>query len=278
MEHLHRSAVEDLFGKWTPPPNYHQHPVVQQFEGEGKRVVPYYIFVDGVSYGKKNSVIVFTATNMLTNTRHLIGVLRKRVICGNKGCCSCSGWCTLHVVWLFIAYCVEQFGKGRFSEQRFPNHLDEGLVNGWGAADANRRAKAGEAMQYAGALLQVRADWAEISHSFGLSGWSDATDPCFLCQLPLRQLFDNLGDDGWAVPLKTRDTYDLSCRRCEVLCAFGVGVHGPTMKNMMFLDLRPQGQHGKIMAVDYCPLGLRANDRFEPSPTLLDYNSLLEEG
>eukprot|EP00971_Amphidinium_carterae_P325155 6455276-Amphidinium_carterae.2 len=165
MEYFTRNAVEELFAQWTPPPNYREHPIVQRSRVEGKRVIPYYLFVHGVSYGKKNSVIVFSATNMLTNTRHLIGLLRKRVICGNKGCCSCSGWCTLHVVWLFIAYCVEQFGQGRFSEKRFPNHLDEGLVNGWGPADGHRRAKAGEAMPFAGTLLQVRADWAEISHT-----------------------------------------------------------------------------------------------------------------
>eukprot|EP00969_Alexandrium_andersonii_P182659 8071208-Alexandrium_andersonii.AAC.1 len=49
-------------------------------------------------------------------------------------------------------------------------------------SDSERQACAGQPLGWRGALLFVKGDWAEFSHSLGFASWSHGTHPCLLCK------------------------------------------------------------------------------------------------
>ena len=73
----------------TNAPNYDTHPVVREGRAANRPpAVPLSIFIDGVAYAKKDSLLVISLCNLLTDRRVVLAVLRKRLLCK----CSCRGW------------------------------------------------------------------------------------------------------------------------------------------------------------------------------------------
>eukprot|EP00971_Amphidinium_carterae_P352697 6492706-Amphidinium_carterae.2 len=285
---LHEALLgedKDMLGKmqqqlaqWTATPSYTQHPVVEKFSKSNVPVMPYYIFLDGVQYGKKNSMLVVSCANLCTMKRHLLGVVRKRLCCGSKGSCSCGGWCTYNSLWTFLKWSVDALAEGKFPDARCPNDLDQGLEGGWSKEDSSRANLAGTAMVCAGALIQIRADWAEVSHTLGVCSWADLTDPCFLCSLPHAQLYSNIGDRLWHVPLKSGATYHRACSLCEHCFEAGLETHADTIEPLLHTDLRKDGARGRALRDGVPALGLKAGDRVEPTSRMMDYATWEENG
>eukprot|EP00969_Alexandrium_andersonii_P291546 12886049-Alexandrium_andersonii.AAC.1 len=66
------------------PPAYTQHAVVQ---GSPSRVWPIAVYMDGVAYTQSDTVVGMWVTNMVSQTRHLVALVRKRLLCR----CGCKG-------------------------------------------------------------------------------------------------------------------------------------------------------------------------------------------
>ena len=84
----------------------HNDPTVTAHPGE--RVVPLALYCDGVAFLKRDSVLGFWLTNLVTDRRHLVLVLRKRLMCR----CGCLGWCSIWAALNFIAWTIEVLRSG----------------------------------------------------------------------------------------------------------------------------------------------------------------------
>eukprot|EP00969_Alexandrium_andersonii_P087889 3877042-Alexandrium_andersonii.AAC.1 len=69
-----KTAAEN--GEWAPA--YRRHPVAAQSDSV---VLPLCLYVDGVPFLKKDSMVGFFVYNMVSGLRHLVCSLRKRYIC-----------------------------------------------------------------------------------------------------------------------------------------------------------------------------------------------------
>ena len=70
------------------PPTYYDHPTVTS--NPQQLVWPFGIYMDGLPYSLTDSVLGVWLVNLVSEKRHLIAVLRKRVVCQ----CGCRGWCS----------------------------------------------------------------------------------------------------------------------------------------------------------------------------------------
>ena len=71
---------------------YKAHPLMRGVRGQ--KVIPLALCMDGVQFQKRDSVTGFWLTNLVTDRRRLLFVLRRRLICR----CGCVGWCSLYAV------------------------------------------------------------------------------------------------------------------------------------------------------------------------------------
>jgi hypothetical protein len=80
------------------PPSYFDNPVVVT-HGAGA-VLPLGMFMDGVPYSLTDAVVGIWLFNLVTGTRHLIGLIRKSVVCQ----CGCRGSDTWFPILLFLRW------------------------------------------------------------------------------------------------------------------------------------------------------------------------------
>ena len=69
------------------PVCYWNHIGVKGKSAEG--VFPCAIYIDGMPFRKKDSMVAFVVINLITMVRHVCGILRKSELCR----CGCKGWC-----------------------------------------------------------------------------------------------------------------------------------------------------------------------------------------
>ena len=137
------------------PKAYTEHPVVQRAP-EDAIVLPLAMFLDGVRFGRKGSVLGVTIQRILPGSRkYLCIALRKKLTC----LCGCRKWCTLYPLFKMIRWSLEALADGKWPAK---NHLEED----WDVkkpADKWRHDKAGTPLPFRGALCQVRSDWSELA-------------------------------------------------------------------------------------------------------------------
>ena len=155
--------------EWTTA--YLHHPVVQQSIAEdGPPVFPACLYIDGLVYTKKDSVIAFYAFNLITQVRHLVAVLRKSTLCT----CGCRGWCSLFPIMQLLAWSFQALAHGLYPAARHDS-------SDWPASEESRAAVAGKSMPARVVLLHLKGDWSEFAHTLGFPTWSSSLNPCFLC-------------------------------------------------------------------------------------------------
>ena len=76
------------------PQAYYTSPVVQQY---GHKVFPYILYMDGICFAKRDTLLGLFVYNMVTGHRCLFAVLRKSELCQ----CGCRGWCTMYVRFVY---------------------------------------------------------------------------------------------------------------------------------------------------------------------------------
>ena len=221
VEEMHGCDIDSEIDAWEKPPNYWTHPVVKAMEQRGKKALPVALFLDGVQYGVNNTMLVVSMTNLLTQKKHLICALRKRILCGAKCACSCKGWCSFFALWTFLHWSFKALSEAIFPERRHATELGEdGLTpSGWRPEDGKRSEVAGCAMPFAAACLQLRVDWAEMTNRIGVANHSSNKCPCFLCSCSKTTMLekDRLGQrvpPPWT--LRDANGYEQACKQCEI--------------------------------------------------------------
>ena len=281
-EEMEGVDVDSAMQGWVAPPSFQHHPVVQRMEAEGKPTIPLALFLDAVQYANKDSMLVVTVTNLLSEKKHVIAVVRKRIMCGSKASCGCRGWCSLWPVWKFVRWSLEALARGQHPDRRHNTALDSQLLaNGWREGDELRAQKAGTAMKVAGAILQIRADWGEMATRLGVANWSTIANPCFLCSCTRHTMFDrDLLKQHRPSPWPASDSagYDAACTACEIVVNTGAlsDEKWKALKKSLDMDVRKDGRRGMALKAAWPDLGLKKGDRVEPSDDVPDWQLLQE--
>ena len=266
VQQLQKALDEDQM-----PPVYTRHPVVQAAQ-PGSPVLPLALFMDGVRYGKKGSILGITIQSSFPGSRKYLSVaLRKSKACS----CGCARWCTLWPVFQMLKWSLECLSTGKWP---LTNHLGESWTD---VGDTYRAGLAGTDLPFQGALVQVRCDWAELAHTLGFPSWSSADDPCPLCHVTKKQMQTPMTVQPTMEPFnwktKTWDEYCQACSACEVV------LEDPSQKTWSILQKKMDSVHkaksghaqGRILTVDVKDAGLQKEDRFEPAAGgLWDWNDL----
>ena len=85
-------------------------------------------------------------------------------------------------------------------------------------SDDSRAADAGLQMLIIGALIYIKADWAEFATTFAFASWASASNPCFCCDADKSSMHSVYGevdaDDGPFIE-RNHVEYLSACVRCE---------------------------------------------------------------
>ena len=93
----HDAKLEAMHRTKALPKCYYTNPVVVR---HGLKVKPYAMYMDAVSFAKKDSVLGIFVYSLLSGRRHNVFNVRKTEFCQ----CGCSGWCTLYPVGFFLRW------------------------------------------------------------------------------------------------------------------------------------------------------------------------------
>ena len=265
LQDLENANMQELHAQWKAAPNYQNHPVVAAAEAmaDPPPVVPLSLFVDGVSYTKRDSLLAVTIHNLWTGHRFVLAVLRRKILCR----CSCRGWETLQSFFAWLEWCLQVLKAGLHPAQKHnqqPWNQD---------TDKQRADRAGTRLPFLGAVVQLRADWAEIAHILSVPQWSSARHPCFLCSADrdsVYALLEECSGDHWPWPLKSADDFELACQECEVTVANPPRQLWHQAQRVLEHDMRSDGARGLSLRASIPGLNLQAGDRVEPTPSQPD--------
>jgi len=221
------------------------------------------LYTDGVQFSKKDSVLGIWIYNVLLGTRHLCVPLRKSWLCR----CGCRGWCTLVVVFEFLAWSLDCAKRGVFPEDGF-----RGVV-----LTGERLAQAGSATLTKFTTLFTKGDWASFAHDFGLPSWASNVNPCCWCMCTREDWYDlidaiaNLIDDlPW--PTFTTQDYKDAIEACENYVHINdLACHNRLIAHLHFDQRRShESSMGRCLKSHLPEFGLLAGDRLEPSREVPD--------
>ena len=247
--------LQEMIDEGELPPCYHQNPIVQNSDSP---VVPVSLFCDGVPYSNDDSLVGYWLINEITQSRHLLAGLRKKICCK----CGCRGWCTFFEIFLFLVW-----GLRACADAAFPSVRHDGKA--WGPLDVARSMRAGVAMRFKCCLIYIKGDWAEYNSTMGLPPHNDGMRPCWECNTTIEEMFriDNISPAG--LPWRPNDDgdYDIACRRCEKPVQINRRQHD-MLREVLKEDRRSQGSHGFAVTGAIPELELIVGDRLEATPTM----------
>jgi hypothetical protein len=261
-ESLNKEVVRDpgILDQIRPeewPPSHGEHQVVRA--NRGGRVVPLALYLDAAQYTSLGAaVVVFVVCNLVSGARHLAAVLKKRDFCR----CGCRGWCSLRPVFTFLDWSFCALANGAYPATR-----PDGAPWDNSAGDQRRRHLSGLPLELRGAIVQIKGDWAEFSHSLGFPTWRHTDFPCIWCRCDRESMYswEDMGPGDMPWTLNTPEDYEAACARCE----HHVVVRTRQLRNRiaasLFYDKRTSGSRGRALRVDIPELNLMAGDRLEPS-------------
>ena len=165
-----RNYVSDM------PPAYTEHVVVQK--SRPNIAIPLALYIDGVQYATRNSLIGVWLVNLVTQRRHLMVNIRKDSLCR----CGCKGWCTLWAIMSFVSWCIKVLSLGVHASTRADGVAFEN-------AERNLRERANTPCPV-GAIVFLKVDLAEFGATLGF--WTTASNryPCFLCNATRDRMID----------------------------------------------------------------------------------------
>ena len=238
---------------------YMEHPVVQRAP-TGQVVWPLALYVDGVPFQRRDSLVAFVGYSLVTQTRHLLAVLRKSSMCT----CGCLGWCSVAPVFAML-----HWSFGAMARATAPTRRHDGTA--FGAGDEGRSAMAGTSLPRA-AVVQIKGDWAEFVRTFGLPAWNTVLHPCFACHASRQTLYDVGSTSPLSGPCaaKTPAEYDAACQNCEVRAYLADRRALEMVVGRLHYDKSRTGSRGRALRAPLPALGLLAGDRLEPQPGLWD--------
>ena len=224
--------------------------------------MPCTLYIDGVPYSLSDSAVGIWIYTNISKRRHLIGVIRKRLLCS----CGCRGWCTYWPILDFMRWSFEQSAKGEFASCR---HTGEAF----GPSDQRRAIMAGTKMRFKCIINRITGDWSEFCSVLGFPTWQSATRPCFVCSCFGDGLYDPEGLTLHSMDnaaLNTNDSYERACQRCEVNVVFTSVDAIREVGLALDYDKSSGGSKGRSLKADFEGYGLRRGDRLEPNKKLRD--------
>ena len=238
--------------EWAP--SYTSHPV---YVGRrvGEQVWPLALYLDGISFQKRDFMWVYVVYNLATGVRHLCVVLRASSLCR----CGCGGWCNHSIVLRWLHWNFKALAAGRAPAARHDG-------SPWGDFGVTP----GEIL-IKGAVVQIKADWAEIVNTLGFMGWGSLLHPCFCChatQTDLGEMGDfSVSDEPF--PAITQAEYEAAVSRCEIVFVVNHEITRARLKGLLDDDVTARGAHGRALRLDFEDR-LRKGDRLEPGADLWD--------
>ena len=241
----------------TLPPAYYEHKIVK---ANVRTVVPLTIYLDGVPFLKKDSVVGIFVYCPITGRRHLAVVLRKSHMCK----CGCRGWCTLYAVHRFLQWDFQAMMAGTH-----PRHKPCGVA--YVEADGVRFELAGTSLDFLGAGIHIKGDLMEMCTSLALPGWRSNISPCLKCWCTRDNMHDFRGASprGLPWPEVTNQDYHDACTACEFWRLLTAQQHR-AIRALLFYDKSEKGQKGRCLLSDVPALNLLQGDRLEPHAGMAD--------
>ena len=168
-------------------------------------------------------------------------------------------------MFLLARWSIEALACGYFPERRH-----DGAP--WRASDTHRARLSGQRMGMRSACIYVKGDWAEYASTLGFPPWNDGLRPCVECSAFGAALYVALGNSpaGLRWGSNTDDEYFAACARCEHRVHIATRAMLTYVAARLKYDKRLGGARGRALAHDVPELGLRMNDRLEPSVELRD--------
>jgi hypothetical protein len=122
-----------------------------------------------------------------------------------------------------------------------------------------------------GLLLQIKADWAEFSHSLGFPAWNTTTAPCVFCVASTQNWHSltNFSPISFPWHLNSQADYNSSCTACEIQVKLTTEWKVKLTRWLVY-DRRPNGSRGRALDCDVPELHLKKGDRVEPCHALSD--------
>ena len=222
--------------EWTE--SFRSHPVV--LANPGKTVIPFAFYLDGIRYTKRDSVMGMFVYNLFTNKRHLCVILRRSDYCR----CGCRGWCTLYPIFECLAWSFKTLAEGKWPQQRHDGP--------WTSDDTRRESNAGSDLGFVACLLQIKGDWSEYAHTFGLADWSNEWFCCFFCKATRanRYQLDALTPTHSPWPALAMNDYELACSACELWRSLDERLYAEIKASLDFDRRRNKTAGGLVLTKD----------------------------
>ena len=251
-EHMADPALAAKVADTAWPPSYTEHSKVRGRDGH---VVPLALYIDAAQYIRRDSVVVFVVCNMLSGSRHLCCVLKKRDMCR----CGCRGWCTIHPVMVMLSWSLAALAQGAFPAAQ---HDGQPFRN-----DGRRSSLAGMPLTLRGAVCHLKGDWAEYAHTLGFPSWKHHEFPCIWCKADKASIFGwgEVEDDALPWELNSDADYQAACDRCERIVTVAIVQQQELIASLLRYDKKPLGSKGRCLSADVPTMQLSAGDRLEPS-------------
>lgn len=255
--------LQEAVREKTLPEAFFDHPVVK---AHGGQAMPLALYADGVPYSHVDSAVGFWICNVLSGSRHLLLVLRKRLACH----CGCKGWCSFSMIFRWLAWSIAALAAGVWPQKRHDG-------TDWRPEDEKRRENAGQRFKSPCCLLYIKGDWSEYCGTFGFPTWGSTMRPCLYCSCSSTSLFTYTGVSAVTFPHRenTDNDYDVAAARCEVRVRLTKAQH-KRMIGLLAYDKRPSGNAGIALLADFPEQGLRTGDRLEPTDSFPDVGGIFK--
>ena len=177
-------------------------------------------------------------------------------------------------MFLWLRWCLQVLKDGVHPSQNHDHQC-------WSPEfDKKRVQAAGTPLPFLGAVVQLRADWAEIAHTLSVPQWSSARHPCFLCDATRESVYRRLEECNWeGLPwnLTTAEDYETACQECEVRLPTPSSQTCEQLQRLLEHDMRKDGSRGLSLRVALPEWGLHVNDRLEPTEAEWDNQAVLQK-
>lgn len=240
------------------PPSYFAHPLVVR---NGPVMLPVALYMDGAPYQKRDSELGVVLINMATQTRHLIMVIRRDLMCR----CGCKSWCSLYALFRFLSW-------GLNALQRGEHPTVDCFGRPWCEEESGRQELGGTPLGLQAFCLQIRGDWHEFAGSFGFPTWASSEWPCLWCHADRETMHEFEGVWPGHEPFQSTssDSYEAACARCEIHIRVTGAEQHARLGALLRHDKRDKGNFGLCLIGNFEELCLSTGDRLEPCEALRD--------
>eukprot|EP00959_Pyramimonas_sp_CCMP1952_P454458 9469938-Pyramimonas_sp.AAC.1 len=238
---------------------YFNHPLVKSATPEErKRILPIALYQDKAPYTKDDSFWNMTCHLVNSSHRHIVAVLKDNELCGVNTGCGCSHWCSLYPIYRMVHWSLSALFSGNFPDARHDK-------TDWRESDLQRKEKAGKPLGFRCVVVDIKADWPELTTGMGFPTQKSNASPCLFCKVSQKEFMEH-SDHAPLTPIKQED-YEEECRKREKW----VLVSNDTQFRAIKFRLEYKSRYrGRALTSDIPSLGLLKRDRLEPSANLID--------